>query len=414
MSTMEPRAGSAKMDQRSGSTNIGQRGSSTKMDPRAGSAKLDPQQQPAETQQPMDQRSGSLSMNQRNSSLNKAGLDDMQVKTFPDKKGGAAPAPGVLYAPSRTGYTDTNVGKQHLEKAEAKFLKTWQSWVVQKQIKEFPLEMNLEGSDLADRGFFLKSSPFAVVYLKGPHENDPWEKFGDTEAIENVDNPKFVASFRMACTTEDDKNQGLRVDFYNRAHKDKDDYQKQDFIGSAVCTLNDVLSANAQSLTLELKHPSKAGFRGNATLYIDTLMIKEPPVEITIEVKAAGPSTEKRKAYFVISRALRKGNWTPVYMSEVSKDKKLTEWEQITLTQERLMAGADDRAFRVEIYVKHLIGKDEMVGSFSSKYESLRKMSPGGHLPFISIKEGMLQTGVIVESVECSELKGHISFKVVE
>uniref|UniRef100_A0A7S0ZGD5 C2 domain-containing protein n=1 Tax=Timspurckia oligopyrenoides TaxID=708627 RepID=A0A7S0ZGD5_9RHOD len=347
--------------------------------------------------------------------------DDDLKKKFGDDAGNkrkvkkAPPKDGEITAPMRPDLgSDRKQGAGALQNAEKKFLKTWQSWVVEQKIADVPLELNLEGNNLANAGLFKKKAPFAVVYLKGVAPNAEWERFGDTEAIQNVLNPKFVASFRMACSSDEEREQSLRVEFYNRAHKDKDDLSKQDFIGSATCKLGEILSAPGQTLQLELKHPSKSNFRGNATVFIDTLLTRDPPFEIALCVKSEALSTEKKKSYFVISRALRKGNWTPVYMSETAKQGASISWEPITLAQERLTAGADDRAFRIEFYTKSMLGQHEYIGSFSTKYESLKGMKAGNKLPFSSTKEGLIPGGIIVTAANVQPASASFEFTFVE
>ncbi|KAA8496663.1 Copine-A [Porphyridium purpureum] len=338
--------------------------------------------------------------------------DDLKKK-LPDAEPSVGAA-GSKAPPRGTHSKDVSSGAEKLQKAEKKFMKTWQSWVVEKKITDVPLELNLEGNDLANAGLFKKKAPFAVVYLKGVKPEDQWEKFGDTEAPQNILNPKFVASFRMGCDTQEDRQQSLRIEFYNRAHKDKNDLGKQDFIGSATCKLEDILSAPGQVLSMELKHPTKTAFRGTCTLFIDTLLIRDPPFEITLKIRSSGPSTDKKKCYYVISRGLRKANWTPVYQSETYKGSGAPVFEPITLTQERLTAGADDRAFRIEIFSKSMMGKHESVGHFAAKYETLKGMNPGAKIPFNSTRDGHIANGVKLMESEITGSGAVFAFEVTE
>uniref|UniRef100_A0A7S1TI86 C2 domain-containing protein n=1 Tax=Compsopogon caeruleus TaxID=31354 RepID=A0A7S1TI86_9RHOD len=233
-----------------------------------------------------------------------------------------------------------------------------------------------------------------LVYVRPADESRGWEKIGQTETIWDDLRPRFVESFLMPVFDDGSSLKGLRVEIYDR-DGDGTNLDNQDFIGAAECLCQEILEIPGHSITLELEDPKKPRKkRGNVILMLDGVIPCDPPVSILFNFTASIPGVANKKLVLIISKAMRKGQWTPVYRSEEARG-KVTTFDPCTISKEKLCAGNDLRSFRIELHRKKRFDL-EQVGFFLSNLQKLSEATVGQSFRWWSPARGLQKSGVVL------------------
>ena len=119
------------------------------------------------------------------------------------------------------------------------------------------VELSISGRKLLDMDYFSKSDPLCVVYIKRTSYAGQkyWKEIARTECIDNNLNPDFVTKINIEYIFEE--QQFMKFEVYDM-DSDSKDLACHDFIGSAECTLGQIVSARGQDasngLVLQLRN----------------------------------------------------------------------------------------------------------------------------------------------------------------
>lgn len=230
------------------------------------------------------------------------------------------------------------------------------------------VEISVSCRNLLNMDVLGKSDPMCVMKVKqfASHE---WREAGRTETINNNLNPDFVHKFAIDYFFQE--SQKLTFEIY-----DIDRIKKNDFIGSAECTLAELVHAGKLERQLEGTH-GRAG-----TIMLSAQEASLCKEEITLQFKAQNLDKKdvfgKSDGFLVFSRegTDEHQGYTIVHKTEVIKNNLNPTWRPFTVSVGRLSQGDPDRVLKVDCYDWNQNGNNVLIGSFETSVLQLRR-GPG-------------------------------------
>ena len=196
---------------------------------------------------------------------------------------------------------------------------------------------------------YTLSDPMVVMYEKPPGED--WKEVGRTEMIKDCLSPRFVKSFkvpyhfeelqyvRFVCFDVDDLNGAL---------------EKQDLIGEADFSLGEIVSAESQSVTKELKLPAHPGRGHRGYICVVAEIVAETSSSAFISL--SGEKLDKKDLFgksdpfFVISRCTEQGSFIPVAKSEVIHKSLNPVWKSMEISLQTICNGDLTRPVKIDVF----------------------------------------------------------------
>ncbi|CAN8076778.1 unnamed protein product [Agarophyton chilense] len=273
----------------------------------------------------------------------------------------------------------------------------------------YPLELSLECRELhAPLRLlpFRQARPFAVfLYCEGP--DAPWKLIGRTETVLYDEYPRFVTKLKVCCATEHDRQKVLRVELFDRRHK-SEHIDDQTFIGAAQCTLEDIIAEPLLRKELEMNE-SRVMKPGRLIISADAIRAGEKSTRLVLSLDMASGTKKNHRVFYVLSRQLQSGEYTPVYRSEVlTREQKRFESMSRDLTA--VTAGVDDKLLRLELYQFSNRGAHIRLGFMQTSIEKLKSTERHSRLLWwpnaVGDGDGVIEVGrvVMIESVVSSVL----------
>lgn len=215
---------------------------------------------------------------------------------------------------------------------------------------------------------------FAVVMMQRT-EDGPFEELQRSETICNTSNPKFCTSFEVQYAADADYSPTLRFDVYERKTVDTERLRDHEHRGTVCASVEGLLNAEGNHLSLLLHHPHEPRDVGTVTVAaepVDTTNNQNPSV---VQLDVSSSVLRKRDWHktllsqrYELSRAHKfddeDGNtvWLPVYRSDrMTKQRDSTvnvEFSTASVKYRHLCNGDEERAMRLTMYaVPQVIGK---------------------------------------------------------
>jgi hypothetical protein len=294
---------------------------------------------------------------------------------------------------------------------------------------QYPLEVSLEVLDLPARprlaalliaaagpAAVAPPRPFAVVYFRDAR-GGPWDLIGRTETVLHDEYPRFVTKLKMSCATLADRMKEIRVVLYDRRDHG-DDLRDQRFLGVTDCRLDDILSESLLRREFPLRSSDHARGHevGRIVLSADVIrpIANDPCVVVDIEV--ASSTKGYTKLFYVLSRQMRSGDFTPVYRSEaLSRDAK--RFQPLARSLGALTAGVEDKMLRLELYQLSARGNHARIGFLKTSVAKLREADvntrqlwwPG------QVRDGVIDVGrVVLTFKDVCDDKLHFKFRFTQ
>lgn len=233
---------------------------------------------------------------------------------------------------------------------------------------QYPLELSIDCANLPlPRRALLTGTdlrPFGVIYFRPPKKTS-WELMGRTETILHDEAVRFVTKLKLSCSTLVDRLKEIRVDIFHRRTA-SDDLREHKLIGTAECTLDDIVSEALLSKTIDLRNPTReksfiwAHSLGQVTLSAEVLRPITNDLPITFDVEISSVAKGRKRLFYVLSRQIRSGEYTAVYRSEVLITGN--RFMSLNRTLCAMTAGVKSKLLRLEMYMFEPKGKHVKLG----------------------------------------------------
>lgn len=237
-----------------------------------------------------------------------------------------------------------------------------------------PLEISLECHALTPPlsifGRVSRSNlrPFALFFYRAS-PSDEWKLIGRTETVAHDLLHRFVTKLKVCCATMTDRMKMLRVEIYHHRIKGEQ-MADQLFIGSAQCTLDDIISEPLLRKQLRLES-AKTAEPGSAILSADAIRPSDSSVKFALHVDMASVTKGNHRVFFVFSRQMQSGDYTPIYRSEVlGKDEK--KFKPLVRELCAVTTGVDDKLLRLEVFQFAQRGAHTKLGFMQTSVDKLR------------------------------------------
>lgn len=287
----------------------------------------------------------------------------------------------------------------------------------------YPLELSVECHDLqtpprllsrlrsGDRTWMLR--PFAVFFYRNGGAATPWELIGRTETVVYDAYHRFVTKLKVCCASVEDRRKELRVEVYDRRSK-SDHIDDQVFIGASQCSIEDIISEPLLRRELQLESCRTAN-PGRIVLSADAIRPTVDFDKMSINVDMASVTKGSHRVYFVLSRQLQSGDYTPVYRSEIL-EREEKRFKPVVRDVSAITAGVDDKLLRMEFFQHVARGPHVRLGFMQTSVDKLKKTGKGSRLlwwPSADCEEGdgLVDIGRIV-LLDSDLSNGHLKFRL--
>ena len=221
------------------------------------------------------------------------------------------------------------------------------------------VELHASCKGLKNKDTFSKSDPVLTVSLM---DKDGWREVDRTEHIKNNLDPEFAKAIYIEYRFE--QVQKIRFSVYdidNATQTLEDD----DFLGSMVTTLGQVVSAGKFTHPLLSKKGAEAG-----SITIRAEEVTEDKKCLTIQF--AGNNLDKKDAlsdsdpYLEFHRANTDGSYSLVHKTDYLKDTLNPVWPPFTILASSLGRGDNSCVIKVICYDWDKVGSHDLIGEFST------------------------------------------------
>ena len=221
------------------------------------------------------------------------------------------------------------------------------------------VELHASCKGLKDKDTFSKSDPILTVSLM---DKAGWREIDRTEHIKNNLNPEFAKAIYMDYKFE--QVQKIRFSVYdvdNATQSLEDD----DFLGSAVTTLGQVVSARRFTQSLLSKKGSEAG-----TITIHAEEVVQNRNSLTLQF--AGNNLDKKDMfgksdpYLEFHRANQDGSYSLVHKTDYIKNTLNPVWPPFTISASSLGRGDEKCVIKVMCYDWDKDGSHDLIGEFTT------------------------------------------------
>ncbi|XP_071960515.1 copine-8-like isoform X2 [Antedon mediterranea] len=224
------------------------------------------------------------------------------------------------------------------------------------------VELTVCCRNLRDMDVFSKSDPFCVLYTVNPRTGQ-FEENGRTETIDNNLNPDFAHKFVVDYFFE--QHQPLRFDVYDSDSKSRN-LSSHDFIGSAQCTLGQIVGSQGGKLVQDLRKQQKK-YGTIIITYEELSSCKDEAVMQFQGFKLAKKDLfGKSDPYLTFYRCNENMSFTVAYRTDVLKNTLNPTWKPFKVPLRTLCNGDLDRTIKVECCDWNRDGSIDLIGEFTT------------------------------------------------
>lgn len=261
------------------------------------------------------------------------------------------------------------------------------------------VELVIECVGLARNEFFSNPQCFVAVFSEGVAPGQ-WQLLDKSEDMTGTSHMMFMKKFRLRAATALDRDERMLVAFFDRSTpKNKLDPMKG--LGSAEFTVSQLLESKQMITEKNLRTGKQgSGVKGCVSLALEMVYHVEEDQSITLDIGFLEDAPLRNRMFFVISRALRRGKWSPIYRSEVRLRNDVEKFEPVTLGAQEFHGGDIAKLFRLEVHRAYKNGRTKLLGFMQTSCEKLASMETNGQLYWWPAREGITSAKVLIQYAE--------------
>lgn len=245
---------------------------------------------------------------------------------------------------------------------------------------EYPVELSIECRDMVGaraRGligrrprFPVDLRPFAVFFFKAGGAGNPWQLIGRTETVLHDEFCRFVAKVKLSCPTAEERAKEIRVELFNQ-RTTSGLLKEQQFLGAVESSVEAISAEPLFRKELELQK-SRALDACMMVLSADIIRPSLVAEKFTMNVDFSSITKGAARVFYVLSRQLPSGDFTPVYRSEILAPEQ-KRFASMTRQVDALTAGIEDKLLRLDLY--QMVGRKGVCLKLGFLQTSLKKMA---------------------------------------
>lgn len=268
-------------------------------------------------------------------------------------------------------------------------------------------ELTIECRDLTRMEMFARNNVFVTLMSQGM-EPGTWEEMYRTETVQDTRSPNFIRKFRLPASTVEDRETQYQLHVYNcQLNCDSTSpLSGMELIGTTQTTVAELLAVTQMTTENVVLSPRSGRRKGSAFLTLDMIDHEEQVEETTFDFGFTEDAPVRNRIFFVVSRSIQKGRFSPIYKSEVKVKEDLSKFEDVTLSSQELHGGDQGRLFRIEIYRFYLNGTTTLLGFVQTSLEKLKQCEPGAQLYWWPSMRGFTRVGFRIIRSKLDEKSG--------
>jgi hypothetical protein len=210
---------------------------------------------------------------------------------------------------------------------------------------------------------FSKSDAMCVTYQQ-PFGQSHWVEMHRTECIKNCHHPDFTRKIQMPYRFEE--RQILKFEIYD-IDSASSKLSDHDFLGSAQCTLGQIVSSGQVQIPLTQGH--------GASIIITAEELSSLKDEVVLNF--CGRKLDKKDMFgksdpfLVLSKVLESGKFVVVHKTEVVKNNLNPIWKPFSIPVRTLCNGDYDRSIKITCYDYDSDGSNDLIGEFCTTLKEL-------------------------------------------
>jgi len=268
------------------------------------------------------------------------------------------------------------------------------------------VQISISSSGLRALDKFSHSDPMCVLYTKCGIRGH-WVEEGRTESVKNTGDPEWQKTFNLKYYFH--QKQSLRFCLFD-VDSDSNDLADHDNLGTAECTLAQILATQENKVCLPLspyRHsPGDCGYLVVRAVEVSDGTRDRVTLDLTAQNLDKKDLFSQSDPFYCVYRRNTDGTDTLVYRSEWIKDTASPDWAPITLDCAKLCLGDWTRNLRIEVYDWDSDGGHDFIGDCNTTMEELAEGEDFQILQFDLInpkkveKKGYRNSGqIVVKSV---------------
>lgn len=266
------------------------------------------------------------------------------------------------------------------------------------------VELGIELREISRMEFFQRNNMFVSVRVPGIQAGT-WEELDCTESVTDSRSPHFVRKIRLPASSSYDREMEYQLHVYNTPVSGPPDAEVE-FIGEASFTIAALLEAKQMSFEKAVLSPRSKRSKGRIILSLDMIQHEEKAEETVFDFGFTEDAPVRNRIFYVVSRAIQRGRFTPVYRSEIQTKEKLSKFDDVTLSSQELHGGDSSRLFRIEVYRYYKNGKTTLLGFVQTSLDKIKTCEPGAQLYWWPAISGFARISFKIVSVKVDAVEG--------
>ncbi|XP_069490023.1 copine-6 [Ambystoma mexicanum] len=271
------------------------------------------------------------------------------------------------------------------------------------------VELRISCKNLLDRDTLAKSNPCVILKLGSEGKCNEVDK---TEVIKSTLSPVFSKVFALDYFFEE--MQTLLFEVYDAEDSSSVGNRDDCFLGSAECTLGQIVSQTKVTKSLQLKNGKTAG-KSTITIIAEEVSGTNDFVQLSFRAQKLDNKDlfSKSDPFMEIYKTNHNGVEQLVRRSEVVKNNLNPKWEPFRVSLHSLCSCDINKTLKFKIYDYDSSGKHDFIGEFSTTFKEMQTASSGSEVEWECInpkykekKKNYKHSGVVVLT-ECVLEKVH-------
>lgn len=237
-----------------------------------------------------------------------------------------------------------------------------------KQLPTSEVELSISCRSLCKRDVLSKSDPMCVTSIF-PFGQKTWTEYHRTECLSNTHDPQFSSKIQIIYRFEE--QQPLQFTVYD-CDSDSNSLNDHDCIGSATCSLAQIISAG--KVEMKLVDPSANNM---ITGYIQISAEELSSCKDEIIFKIHGRELDKKNwfgksdPFLEIYKATENADYVLVHRTEEIKNTTKPSWREFSIPVRSLCNGDFLRPLKFMCYDWNSSGNHEIIGEFFTDLKTL-------------------------------------------
>jgi hypothetical protein len=267
-------------------------------------------------------------------------------------------------------------------------------------------ELTLECRQMSRLEFFARNNMFVVVRAAG-REAGTWDELDRTEVVADTRSPQFIRKIRLPASTAHDRDAPYQLHVYNApADGNVTDLADMELVGTAQTSVAELLAAKQMSAEQSVLSPRSGRSKGCVVLTLEMIWHEQRGERTVFDFGFTEDAPVRNRIFFVVSRAIQKGRFSPIYRSEIQTKELLSKFEDVGLDSQELHGGDPTRLFRIEVYRYYKSGETALLGFVQTSLEKLKTCRPGAQLYWWPAISGFSSVRFKLISVKIDESGG--------